>query len=79
MEVNKMTEVTPIIMPKDVRIVRPLFLRMERTLDFNKSSKDGLNILNTDVAVFNNNHAVGLSGKFNVVGNQNNRSIFGLI
>jgi hypothetical protein len=52
-----------------VRIVRPLFLRMERTLDFNKSSKDGLNILNTDVAVFNNDDAVGLLGKFRVVGN----------
>lgn len=69
MEVSRITEVTPIIMPKDVRTVRPLFLRMERILDLIRSSKDGLSILDSDLAVFDNNNPVGLTGQLRIVGN----------
>ena len=62
MEVKRITEVTPIIMPKDVRIVRLLFLRMDRRLDLINSSSDGLNILNADLAIFDNDYATCLAG-----------------
>jgi len=44
--VSKITDVTPIIIPSEVRAVRPLFFKIERNEDLIKSSKDGFNTEN---------------------------------
>ena len=58
------------IMPKDVRIVRPLFFSIERILDLIKTLIGGfnLNILSVYLAVFDNDHPVGLTGQIQIVG-----------